>query len=237
MDSFRLFPQNPAESYSDFAYRILKKNIMEFTLLPRTLLVESELANILGISRTPIHEAVLRLSAEGLIDIIPRKESRISPISVAAVNEGLFARSCIEPQIMKNAPNNVSPDYVKLLLDNLNNQAQVLDDSYESRLRFSELDDEFHRLFYVATGKLRTYEMMKQITLQYDRVRMLIVLSKLNTGRSPRIFQEHQEHFHLITFQGDWNNGIEQEYLAHICCLHKHFATLLNLYPDYFTFD
>ncbi len=229
--------KNSKESLSGFAYRVLKANIIEFKLLPQTIINEGEIADILGISRTPVHEAVLRLNTEGLIDIIPRKESRISAISISAVNEGVFARSCIEPRVLKNALNNISSDYIKLLLDNLNAQKAVLDDSLESRLRFFSLDEEFHRLFYKATGKIRTYEIVKSVSIQYDRVRMLILLSTLNVGRSSIIFKEHQEYFNSLVFQSIWDNSTEQSLLKHICCLQEYFDTLINLYPTYFSFD
>ena len=74
-------------SLSESAYSVLKHEIMENALSPGYQEMESELALRLGMSRTPVREAAIRLSKEGLVEIIPRKGIRVKPVSVNDMKE------------------------------------------------------------------------------------------------------------------------------------------------------
>lgn len=228
--------RNQGESLSDYSYRILKTNIMQFNLVPGDIINEDEIAKMLGISRTPVHESVLNLCAEKLISIKPRKESRVTMISVSAINEGIFVRSCIEPEIILQSRGNLASHYIKLLMDNLEQQKKLINGNIDTRMFFN-LDDEFHKLLYDGTNKSQTYEMMKRISVQFDRVRYLILLSDINTGRNPLIYNEHQELFNIVAFKSNLDIEIKSFILGHITCLEKYFSKLFSLYPNYFSFD
>ncbi len=68
---------------TDRAYSELKRRIMGAELVPNEHRLESELADELGMSRTPIREACMRLQADGLVEIVPRRGVRITPISAS----------------------------------------------------------------------------------------------------------------------------------------------------------
>ena len=76
------------ESQAQYAYRILRKNIMEFDLPPGCLINEGEAAKCLNISRTPIHEAVNRLKDELLVDVVDRAATGVAS-NLSAVIEVL----------------------------------------------------------------------------------------------------------------------------------------------------
>ena len=93
--------KNLVENNSQYAYRVLKENIMNLTLSPGQILNETELVDILGISRTPIREAVFKLKDEALINVYPQKASIVSPIDLNRVEEAFFLRKIVEIEVLK----------------------------------------------------------------------------------------------------------------------------------------
>ena len=87
------------ENNREYAYRVLRDNIMTLQLLPGTTINEGELAELFHTSRTPIHEAVLMLKEEYLVDVYPQSGSKISRIQLDILKEGYFLRSLIEREI------------------------------------------------------------------------------------------------------------------------------------------
>ena len=82
--------KNIGENNSQYAYRVLKDNIMNLTLSPGQVINENELVDILKISRTPIREAIFKLKDEALIDVYPQKASFVSLIDLNRVEEAFF---------------------------------------------------------------------------------------------------------------------------------------------------
>ncbi|SMP40374.1 GntR family transcriptional regulator [Anoxynatronum buryatiense] len=80
------------------AYHHLKDQIIKCQLMPGSLLSENDIALEMGISRTPVREAILRLSEEGFITIYPRKGMIVSPVSFKDIQEVFQIRMMIEPQ-------------------------------------------------------------------------------------------------------------------------------------------
>ena len=76
---------------SDFAYRALKKQIVSFGLAPGADLDEAALVEQFGVSRTPVREALVRLAAEGLVQLIPNRGARVSPLGWNDIREHLEA--------------------------------------------------------------------------------------------------------------------------------------------------
>lgn len=82
-------PRQPDENNRAYAYRILRKNIMNIQLQPGCQLSEAELSEHLVMSRTPIHEALMMLKGEWLVDVLPQRGSIVSKISIQYINEGI----------------------------------------------------------------------------------------------------------------------------------------------------
>lgn len=84
---------------SETVYERIKREIINGERQPGDVFNEKEFASDLGISRTPVREAVLRLSGEGLLDVLPRRGTFVSHISMADVGNMYQARKILEPQI------------------------------------------------------------------------------------------------------------------------------------------
>ena len=139
----------PEETNSDYAYRLIRRNIMNLYLKPGAVLNEAELSDQLGMSRTPIREALILLKNEGLVDIMPQRGSRVSHISLSLVREGYFMRRILETAIIREIAGALSSEQTAALKANLELQRQELA-RYVDKLSddFFDLDDDMHRMLY-----------------------------------------------------------------------------------------
>ena len=90
---------NKTKDNSEIVYETIKKEIIDATRKPGDIFNEKEFAANMGISRTPVREAVLRLSNEGLLVVMPRRGTFVSHISMADVRDMYQVRKILEPQI------------------------------------------------------------------------------------------------------------------------------------------
>lgn len=102
-------------STKDFIYQELKKQIIEFELLPEQSINEKELSEKLEISRTPIREALQRLELEELIVRSPNGRLKVAPISTNEAEEIFSVRSLLEGLVTKNATLNATQDDIEEL--------------------------------------------------------------------------------------------------------------------------
>ncbi len=99
----------------EVAYERLKDAIRNANLPPGEPLSENRLSKLLGISRTPVREALQKLAQEGLVEIIPGRAVRIANRSFKDVVDVLFIRLLLEPAMMRLVSENVSDEQVELL--------------------------------------------------------------------------------------------------------------------------
>ncbi|MBO7449641.1 MAG: GntR family transcriptional regulator, partial [Clostridiales bacterium] len=83
-------PKHDYEHNRDYALRVVRENIINLEIKPGSLIGEQEIANLLNLSRTPIHEAFLELSKSKIIDILPQKGCFVSYIDPELINESRF---------------------------------------------------------------------------------------------------------------------------------------------------
>jgi DNA-binding GntR family transcriptional regulator len=85
-----------APSRSEAAYHDLRQRILSLNLKPGALMLEADLAAMLGMSRTPLREATLRLAQEGLVTAVPRRGIQVAPITMRDVSEINQVLACLE---------------------------------------------------------------------------------------------------------------------------------------------
>ena len=81
-------------------YRCLRDAIVTTRLLPGQAMSKNELSQWMGVSRTPVQEVLLRLEGEGLVDIFPQNGTYVARMKVADIEESLFLRAALEPEIV-----------------------------------------------------------------------------------------------------------------------------------------
>jgi DNA-binding GntR family transcriptional regulator len=103
-------PGTPDASKADLVHRRLKEEIELGELAPGTPLSELSLVERTGASRTPVREALRRLAAEGLVDLVPRQGARVSRVSLQSVRDLFDFRSLLEPAAMRQATEAAAAD-------------------------------------------------------------------------------------------------------------------------------
>ena len=180
------------ENNREYAYRVLRDNIMTMQLLPGETLNEAELAEIFHVSRTPVHEAVIMLKEEMLVEVYPQSGSKVSYININTLKEGYFMRSVLEPEILMTLAGSLSQDYVEKIKENLDLQKKVLEEKNEDSIdAFFKLDNKFHQLIYQAGNKSNVWRAVRRVSSHYDRVRYLdAIMSKTDLEA---IQKEHEK--------------------------------------------
>ena len=108
-------PRQPDENNRAYAYRILRKNIMNIQLQPGCQLSEADLSERLVMSRTPIHEALMMLKGEWLVDVLPQRGSIVSKISIQYINEGYAMRKMLEPALLRSLSGHLNQEQLSEL--------------------------------------------------------------------------------------------------------------------------
>jgi len=142
--------ESPSLSLAEQAYQELKRRILTLQLRPGLFVNERELMELLGIGRMPVHQAVHRLQAEGLIEVIPRKGLVIRPDSLQDMLTLLEARLAMEPNIAALAATRASKAQVAELKRLVSESKRIVDQS--ERMSFMKLDRAFHGLIAEAAG-------------------------------------------------------------------------------------
>jgi len=166
--------RQPQESTREFVYRWMKNNIMNFKLIPGATVSEQEIADSLNTSRTPVREAFIQLSQEGLLDIIPQKGTYVSLIDLDSVEESKFLRETIETAVIELA----CKEFPERQLFELQScvALQELCIQEKNHPRFFELDEVFHQTIFNGCKKNRIWGMMQQVHAHYNRVRKLNIV-------------------------------------------------------------
>lgn len=142
--------EKPSLSLAEQAYQELKRRILTLQLRPGLFVNERELMELLGIGRMPVHQAVHRLQAEGLIEVIPRKGLVIRPDSLQDMLTLLEARLAMEPNIAALAATRATKVQVAELKRLVSESMRIVNQS--ERMSFMKLDRAFHGLIAEAAG-------------------------------------------------------------------------------------
>lgn len=228
----KLLTKKDNENNREYAYRLLRVNIMTLDLLPGAVINEGEVSDLLNISRTPVHEAVLKLKEESLVEVYPQSGSRISLIDISILKEGYFMRSVLEPDILLSVAGKVPPEQMERLKENLDGQQAAL--GGEERIDpFFKLDDQFHRIIYEIAARKKIWEAMKSVCSHYDRVRYVDAI--MNQTDLAGIYEEHRRIYYWLLVGVPGGCDVKQFYDDHLGTYKAHFQEILEKYPEYFT--
>ena len=167
----------PLSSYngtlSSRVYHSMKDAILSLAYQPGQILRKGEICEQLDISRSPVSEAVTRLAAEGLVDVIPQAGTFVTRFSMAEIREGAFLREALEIAAVELVAKTITDDQVKLLQRNLRVQQALVDDLDVQG--FYQFDSEMHNLILSFTNYRRLAAMSQTSWLQVNRARQLIL--------------------------------------------------------------
>lgn len=204
------------------AYKLIKDKIIECELVPGSNISEAQIAEELGISRTPVREALLRLNQEKFVVIYPRKGIIVSPITVKDIHEVFQIREIIEPQIGKIAFKNMSEEYLINLKEKFKNAN--FDPRNSSRREYFHMDAEFHKYIVQSGNNEHLIRFSNEI---YDLDYRIRVMSTLETADIDK--RSTPEHIAIIDALISRNpDKIEKTIREHVESARK--AALLRIY-------
>ena len=216
----------PKESNRDYAFRVIRDNIISLELKPGTMISEQDLAYELDLSRTPVHEALQELSKTKIVEIFPQKGSLVSLINLELVNEAVFVRATLESAITEEACKIANDEDIKYLTENVELQEFLLKQNNIDK--FMEMDNLFHQKMYEITNKMQCYYMVKSMNIHHDRFRALRVHG---ADRTP-ILKVHKQILQAIQ---DKDAEAARELTAeHINRARLDAAEIKKKYPQYF---
>ena len=175
-----LYTKLPKETARDYALRVLKGNIISLDLAPGTAISENELAAEIGISRTPVREAIIELAKAYLIEIYPQRGSFVSLIDPKMVDEARFLRRVMDTAVIEEVCETADEEGIRLLEENVELQEFYLSKGTTDKL--FDLDNKFHRDIYVVAKKDIIYDIHSTLMIHFDRVRNLSVVTVKNNG-------------------------------------------------------
>jgi len=156
------------------AYAAVRDAIVRAELQPGRQLSENELAAWIGVSRTPVREALVRLREERLVEIVPQLGTFVSRISPRAVGEAQFIREALECAALREGVASVSDDVVAALEGKVRAQRRARKSADHEA--FYVLDDEFHHALCDLSGHGAVWAISERAKGHLNRVRRLSVL-------------------------------------------------------------
>ncbi len=166
----------PRESVREYAYRVLRNNILSLVLLPGTAMSEKEISTALNISRTPVREAFIRLSQEGLLEILPQRGTYVAKIDTSQIYEFKFLRETLEQAIIKIACTDFPASGIDALQKCLEQQQHAAEQKDTNE--FYRLDNEMHSIIFSCCNMPNIWRMICEANLNYIRARLLDVSAR-----------------------------------------------------------
>ncbi len=166
----------------------LRQAILQGDLQPGERLMEIQLANQLGVSRTPVREAIRKLELEGLVTMIPRRGAEVANITKRDMQDVLEVRSTLEELAVELCCHRITSEG----LSELKNASKVFEAAVKSGdvLTMADADIKFHDIIYKATGNRRLIQIINNLREQIYRYRLEHIKNE-STRRS--LIDEHNE--------------------------------------------
>jgi len=208
-------------------YTALRNKVLTMAYEPGYVLRKGALCEQLGVSRSPVTEALNRLSTDGLVDIIPQSATRVSQFSMFELREESFLREAVETAAVAKVAVEHTDEQLTILSRNLKMQNLLVED--EDFQGFFEADLEFHELILAFTGFPRVASAAGQLSLQLHRARMLILPER---GRPAEAVAEHQSI--LAGIKARDANAARAAMSLHLRQLITRLEPLERQHPEYF---
>jgi len=178
----------------DVVFNTLRQAILRGELKPGERLMEIQLANKLGVSRTPIREAIRKLELEGLVLMIPRKGAEVAEITEKSLKDVLEIRRALEDLAVRLACEKITKEELKELKKAGDEFKKVL--KSQDITEVAEADVRFHDVIYMATDNPKLIQLLNNFREQMYRFRVEY-LKKAEVR--PQLLAEHDEIIKFIT--------------------------------------
>jgi DNA-binding GntR family transcriptional regulator len=209
-------------------YQTLRQAILSVSYRPGEILRKPEICEVLGVSRSPVADAVARLAAEGLVDVVPQAGTFVARFSMEEIREGAFLREAIELHAIDRVARSITDDQLQLLRRNLTVQAALLADS--DIPGFYQSDAAMHELILSFTGFRRLAQVSETAWLHVNRARQMILPVP---GRVTQTLDEHRAI--VAALEARDPQAASEATRSHLGQLIRHLEPLERDRPELFT--
>ena len=178
----------------DVVFLTLRKAILRGELAPGERLMELQLSERLGVSRTPIREAMRKLELEGLVVMVPRKGAEVAKISERSLKEVLEVRRALEELAVELACERMTEEEFKKLkkaciaFEHVSNSNDLID--------VAQKDEEFHDVIYKATNNSKLILLINNLREQMYRYRLEYIKDK---EKRQELVEEHKHIVNVLS--------------------------------------
>lgn len=172
----------------DVVFQTLREAILKGELKPGERLMELQLASRLGVSRTPIREAIRMLELEGLAVTVPRKGAEVAKMTEKDMRDVLQIRKALDELAVQLACDRITTEQLKLL----NRALKNFEESTKSKVvkKVAQADVEFHDIIYKSACNSKLMNLLNNLREQMYRYR---VEHLKDDSTYPALIREHQE--------------------------------------------
>ena len=172
----------------DVVFNTLRQAILRGELKPGERLMEIQLANKLGVSRTPIREAIRKLELEGLVLMIPRKGAEVAEITEKNMRDVLEVRKALEELAVQLACEKITDEEIEEMKKAAEEFKMIL--KSKDITEIAEADVRFHDIIYMATDNQKLIHLLNKLREQMYRYRVEYLK---NPDVHEQLTQEHEE--------------------------------------------
>ena len=177
----------------DVVFNTLRQAILKGELKPGERLMEIQLANKLGVSRTPIREAIRKLELEGLVLMIPRKGAEVAEITEKSLRDVLEVRRALEELSVQIACDRITPLQIEELRVAALAFEEVAIDGDITKV--AEADVDFHDIIYLATDNQKLIQLLNNLREQMYRYRIEYLKRR---DFHAQLIKEHEQIIEMI---------------------------------------
>lgn len=196
---------------------LIRDSILKGKLKPGERLMEVDVANSLGISRTPLREAFLQLESEGFVKVIPRKGAIVAETSPEDAEETYQIKGALEGLAAKLAAEKISKDKIDELIKLNERMRKISQSKQKDYSNFLELNSAFHKIINESSGNHKLVKMIKNLrhqTFRYNFIFLSLIshlkesvsehdkiidaLKKRNSELAKKLVEQHNENAKVL---------------------------------------
>ncbi|GAD16486.1 GntR family transcriptional regulator [Lentilactobacillus otakiensis] len=217
------------ESLQDKTYNAIYSKIMNLDLYPGQQVSDKQFEEEIGVSRTPVREAMLRLRRDDMLYSLPQSGTYVTRIDLKKSLDARYARQLLESDIAQSIGTSLTNDQVNTLTDVVDEQTTASEK--DQIKRFFQMDNQFHQKIYEFADKQNIWDWLLSLSTDLNRYRLLRVYDA--NLPMDRLTNEHRE---IIKAFADHDaDKVHQLVYSHLNLMLSEQQSVLDKFPDYFT--